>query len=120
MVYGQEGSDQPYPVKYHGDGLPAEGIDPRELPDWEPTDTTDSGAENDNLPSGDSNHAGLRSHRRKCRLGLSRQQPSRSPQDIPLLRPISQELVGARCYGEDVNLLVDGEIEQEHMGHLRE
>ena len=35
MVYGQEGSDQPYPVKYHGDGLPAEGIDPRELPDWD-------------------------------------------------------------------------------------
>ena len=35
MIYGQEGSDQPYPVKYHGDGLPAEGIDPRELPDWD-------------------------------------------------------------------------------------
>jgi hypothetical protein len=35
MVYGQEGSDQPYPVKYYGDGLPAEGIDPREFPDWE-------------------------------------------------------------------------------------
>ena len=32
----------------------------------------------------------------------------------------SRELVGARCYGEDVNLLVDGEIEQEHTGHLRE
>ena len=27
--------DQPYPVKYHGDGLPEEGIDPRELPDWD-------------------------------------------------------------------------------------
>ena len=35
MVYGQEGSDQPYRVKYHGDGFPAEGIDPRELPDWD-------------------------------------------------------------------------------------
>ena len=33
---------------------------------------------------------------------------------------ISKEHVGARCYGEDVNLLVDGEIEQEHTGHLRE
>ena len=31
----------------------------------------------------------------------------------------SRELVGARCYGEDVILLVDGEIEQEHTGHLR-
>jgi hypothetical protein len=32
---------------------------------------------------------------------------------------ISQEHGGARCYGEGVTLLVDGEIEQEHMGHLR-
>ena len=31
---------------------------------------------------------------------------------------ISKEHVGARCYGEDVTLLFDGEIEQEHMGHL--
>ena len=31
---------------------------------------------------------------------------------------ISKEHVGARCYGEDVTLLVDGEIEQEHTGHL--
>jgi hypothetical protein len=23
----------PYPVRYHDDGLPAEGIDPREYPD---------------------------------------------------------------------------------------
>ena len=35
MVYGQERSDQPFPVKYHGDGLPAEGIDPREFSDWD-------------------------------------------------------------------------------------
>ena len=35
MVYGEERTDQPYPVKYHGDGLPAEGIDPHELPDWD-------------------------------------------------------------------------------------
>ncbi len=32
---------------------------------------------------------------------------------------ISKEHVGARCYGEDVTLLVDGEIEQERTGHLR-
>ncbi len=32
---------------------------------------------------------------------------------------ISKEHVGARCFGEDVTLLVDGEIEQEHTGHLR-
>ncbi len=31
---------------------------------------------------------------------------------------ISKEHDGARCYGEDVTLLVDGEIQQEHMGHL--
>jgi hypothetical protein len=31
----------------------------------------------------------------------------------------SKEHMGARCYGEDVTLLVDGEIEQEHLGHLR-
>jgi hypothetical protein len=31
----------------------------------------------------------------------------------------SKEHAGARCYGEDVTLLVDGEIEHEHTGHLR-
>jgi len=31
---------------------------------------------------------------------------------------ISKEHIGARCYGEDVILLVDGEIEREHTGHL--
>jgi len=31
---------------------------------------------------------------------------------------ISREHVGARCFGEDVTLLVNGEIEQEHTGHL--
>ena len=30
----------------------------------------------------------------------------------------SKEHVGARCHGEDVTLLADGEIEQEHTGHL--
>jgi len=28
MVHGQERSDLPFPVRYHGEGLPAEGIDP--------------------------------------------------------------------------------------------
>lgn len=32
----------------------------------------------------------------------------------------SKEHAGARCYGEDVTLLVDGEITQEHTGHLRQ
>ena len=32
----------------------------------------------------------------------------------------SKEHVGARCHGEDVTLLVDGEIEAEHTGHLRQ
>ena len=31
---------------------------------------------------------------------------------------ISREHETARCYGEDVTLLVDGEIEHEHRGHL--
>ena len=29
MVHGEERKDVPFPVKYHGDGLPAEGIDPQ-------------------------------------------------------------------------------------------
>jgi hypothetical protein len=28
-VHGHEDFDQPYPVRYHDDGYPAEGIDPR-------------------------------------------------------------------------------------------
>ena len=35
MIHGQERSDMPFPVKYHGDSLPSEGIDPREFPDWD-------------------------------------------------------------------------------------
>jgi hypothetical protein len=31
---------------------------------------------------------------------------------------ISQEHDSARCYGEDVTLLIDGEIDREHTGHL--
>jgi hypothetical protein len=31
----------------------------------------------------------------------------------------SKEIAGARCYGEDVTLLIDGEIAKEHMGHTR-
>jgi hypothetical protein len=31
----------------------------------------------------------------------------------------SKEIAGARCYGEDVTLLVDGEIVNEHLGHLQ-
>ena len=35
LIHGQERSEVPFPVKYHGEGLPAEGIDPRQLPDWD-------------------------------------------------------------------------------------
>jgi hypothetical protein len=35
MIYGEERKDVPFPVKYHGDGLPVEGINPREYPDWD-------------------------------------------------------------------------------------
>jgi hypothetical protein len=31
---------------------------------------------------------------------------------------MSQENAAARCYGEDVTLLADGEIEKQHTGHL--
>ena len=31
---------------------------------------------------------------------------------------ISQEHDMARCYGEDVTLMADGELESEHRGHL--
>jgi hypothetical protein len=31
---------------------------------------------------------------------------------------MSRENAGARCYGEDVALLTDSEIEKEHIGHL--
>jgi hypothetical protein len=34
LVHGQERTDLPYPVRYHGDGLPSEGIDPREYDEW--------------------------------------------------------------------------------------
>ena len=32
----------------------------------------------------------------------------------------SKQQAGARCFGEDVTLLVDGEIKHEHTGHLRQ
>jgi hypothetical protein len=35
LIHGKERSEVPFPVKYHGDELPAEGIDPRQLQDWE-------------------------------------------------------------------------------------
>ncbi len=35
MVHGQERADLPYPIKYHAEALPADGIDPREFPEWE-------------------------------------------------------------------------------------
>jgi hypothetical protein len=35
LIHGQEGADVPFPVNYHGDKLPAEGIDPRQLSNWD-------------------------------------------------------------------------------------
>ncbi len=29
LAHGQERADLPFPIRYHGDGLPKEGIDPR-------------------------------------------------------------------------------------------
>ena len=35
MVYGEERREMPFQVKFHGDGLPEEGIDPRQLSVWD-------------------------------------------------------------------------------------
>ncbi len=35
LIHGAERSEVPFPVKYHGEGMPAEGIDPRQLSDWD-------------------------------------------------------------------------------------
>ncbi len=35
MVHGQEGTDRPFPCRYFGDGLPDEGIEPKEIWDFE-------------------------------------------------------------------------------------
>ena len=35
LVHGQERSDLPFAVRYHGDGLPTGGIDPREYGRWD-------------------------------------------------------------------------------------
>jgi hypothetical protein len=35
LVHGQERSEIPFLVKYHGDDLPPEGIDPRQLSEWD-------------------------------------------------------------------------------------
>jgi hypothetical protein len=35
MIHGQERSDTPFGVKYHGDKLPTEGIDPQQLAEWD-------------------------------------------------------------------------------------
>jgi hypothetical protein len=35
MIHGQERCNLPYAVRYHGEGLPPEGIDPRELCEWD-------------------------------------------------------------------------------------
>jgi len=35
MVHGQERAELPFAVRYHGDGLPPEGIDPREYGEWD-------------------------------------------------------------------------------------
>jgi hypothetical protein len=33
-VHGCEDADLPYPVRYHDEGFPARGIDPREFAAW--------------------------------------------------------------------------------------
>lgn len=35
MIHGDEGAKEPFPCRYFGDGLPVEGIEPRELQDYD-------------------------------------------------------------------------------------
>ena len=35
MIHGQEGSDCPFPCRYFGNGLPIEGIEPKEFDEYE-------------------------------------------------------------------------------------
>ena len=35
MIHGLERSEAPFTVRYHGDELPTEGIDPRQLSEWD-------------------------------------------------------------------------------------
>lgn len=35
MIHGQEGAERPFHCRYFGKGLPTEGIEPRELDDYE-------------------------------------------------------------------------------------
>lgn len=35
MIYGQERSDCPFPCRYFGDGLPAKGIEPKDLDEYD-------------------------------------------------------------------------------------
>ncbi len=35
MIHGQERTDLPFPMTYHGDGLPDEGVDPRKFTESE-------------------------------------------------------------------------------------
>ncbi len=39
MIYGEEGSEQPFPCRYFGDGLPTEGIFPSEIWEYDPADS---------------------------------------------------------------------------------
>jgi hypothetical protein len=49
MIYGEEGSDQPFPCRYFGKGLPSEGIAPADIWEHDPADceTCDSGETNE-------------------------------------------------------------------------
>jgi hypothetical protein len=38
MIYGTEGSDQPFPCRYFAEGLPMEGIAPAEIWEYDPAD----------------------------------------------------------------------------------
>ena len=83
------------------------------------TDTTDPGADNNNHLPGAPNHAlSTKSSSVTSALSITaRAEPTPLRPTSPTSKS-SKEHVGARCYGEDVILLVDGEIEREHTGHL--
>src|SRR5208337_3324914 len=83
-----------------------------------PTDTTDPGAENNHHAPGArimSFYEVIVGNVGSVYHGRSRTTAFATYESYV---EISKEHVGARCYGEDVILLVDGEIKKEHTGHL--
>ena len=106
MIYGEERKDVPFPVKYHGDGLRSEGIDPREYPDWEQGLTPPMPVRRTTTfhrePQIMRVYEVIVGNVGSVYQGRSRTTALATYESYV---EISKEHVGARCYGEDVTLL---------------